>query len=453
MKKKISFRIELVLFMVLSLFISFTLAFLIRNHIGNFGKANEEKRIHKIYEECIEDLENDLRDISLADETEREKVLSNYRYLVGYEFYLVDAKGNVIDATVNDVTRLNQDDIYDGMKHYSVSGQDKNVFKIQGCDYLKDEVYLFYNYLKYDENDTKMVFFALMGSIFCFFLLIWGRISYISKIRTAVSGITEGNLDCRVSYKYNNELCALAEDINRMAESLETEEQKKNEFLTNISHDIRTPLTTILGYLEMLKDEKYDSKEEMQEYLDIMQRKGKFLSSMLEDFFQYSKLQSCDLKIEGVDFELNELLRQFYEDELLEFAENSLELKIDLCEESTRCNGDTELLARVVNNLLGNALKYAKENTEVTVKSFRTEKNHKHYVGFCVKNIPKNQISEEQVKLLFERLYKCDAARSEGGSGLGLSIVKSIVKLHHGFVEAYLEKEELVLAVYLKEGA
>lgn len=436
--------------MLISLFLSFTFAFLIRNRVGYFGKTNEEKRISKIYEECIGTLEEELMDISLENETDREKVLSEYRYLVGYEFYLVDAQGNVLNATIDDVKKIDSADIYDGMKRYSVSTQDENVFQIQGCDYLKEGIYLFYHYLKYDENDTGMVFGALAGSIIIFFFLIWGRISYISKIRAAVSGITAGEQGSRVPARYNNELGALAEDINKMAETLEEEEQKKNEFLTNISHDIRTPLTTILGYLEMLKEEKYDSKEEMQEYIDIMQRKGNFLASMLEDFFQYSKLQSEDIKIDCIDFELNELLRQFYEDELEEFARNSLELKIELSEESTLCSGDTDLLARVVNNLLMNALKYAKEHTQVQIKSFIEEKNQSRCVGFCVRNVPKEPVTEEQVKLLFERLYKCDAARSEGGSGLGLSIVKSIVRLHRGFVEAYLDGKEIVFVVYLR---
>lgn len=449
MKRKISFRIELILFMILSLIISFTVAFLIRNYTGDFGKPDEEKRIHKIYQECIGIIEEDLLDISLKDASKREEVMDRYRYLVGYEFYLVDAQGNVIDATTDDVVKLNHADIYDGMKHYSVSDQDKNVFQIQGCDYLKEGIYLFYHYLKYDENDTGMVFGALVGAILFFFLLIWGRVSYISNIRNTVSQITEGNLDSRVTYRYNNELRALAEDINTMAGTLAEEEHNKNEFLTNISHDIRTPLTTILGYLEMIKEEKYSSKEEMQKYLRIMQRKGEFLASMLEDFFQYSKLQSQDVKMECIDFEINELLRQFYEDEWKEFAGQSLDLAIDLTEESTLCSGDPDLLARVVNNLLTNALKYSKENTKVTLKSYVEEKNHSRFICFCVKNIPQNKISSEQVKLLFERLYKCDAARSEGGSGLGLSIVKSIVKLHHGFVEAYVSGEELVIAVSL----
>ena len=451
MKKKISFRTELVLFMILSLLISFGIAFLLRNNIGYAGHTDEERRVRKIYKECIGTLESDLMNIPLNREEERKAILEQYRYLVGYEIYLVDSKVNVIDSTISGVRQINRAEVYDGMRNYSVSGQDENVFRIQGCDYLKEETYLYYTYLKYDENDTGMVFGALAGSIICFFLLIWGRISYISKIRNAVSRITEGELGYRVSYRYNNELCALAEDINTMAKTLEAEEKKKNEFLTNISHDIRTPLTTILGYIEMMKEKKYDSQEEMQQYLDIMQRKGNFLASMLEDFFQYSKLQSQDIKLVCTDFELNEMLRQFYEDEVGEFAEKALDLEIDLSEENTLCNGDTDLLARVVSNLLSNAMKYSKKNTKVMLRSFTKEKAQNQYVGFCVSNVPKEEISEEQMKLLFERLYKCDAARSGGGSGLGLSIVKSIVRLHHGLVEVYRKEEEIVFEVSLKK--
>lgn len=437
--------------MLVSLVISFAIAFLFRDYVGFSGKADEEKRIQKIYQECIEELESDLMKISLRDEKERAAVLQQYSYLVGYTFYLLDSEGNVIGATISNVTQVERESVYDGMKKYSVSDQDKNVFQIQGCDYLKDGVYLFYQYLKYDENDTGMVFGALFGAIIFFFLLVWGRISYISKIRTAVARITDGELSYRVCSQYHNELSALAEDINKMAGTLEAEDRKKNEFLTNISHDIRTPLTTLLGYLEMIKEKKYDSREELQEYLNIMQRKGDFLASMLEDFFQYSKLQSEDMKMDCIDFYLNEMLRQFYEDEIEEFAGHSLILSLDLCEKDTLCHGDTGLLARVVNNLLMNALKYSKKNTQVTIRSFVEEKNHNEYVCFCVRNIPGERITKEQLELLFDRLYKCDAARSEGGSGLGLSIVKSIVKLHHGLVEAELDGEELVFRVFLRK--
>lgn len=450
LKKKISFRVELVLFMLVSLCISFLLALFIRNNLGYFGNTNKEKRIEKIYEECIGNLEKELMEIPVNETEPRKKILEKYKYLVGYAFYIVDEQGKVIEATVEDTEKIKSKDIYDGMRQYSVSKHDKNVFQILGCDYLKEGTYLYYRYLMYDENDTGMVLFALAGSIFCFFLLIWGRISYISKIRTAVYRITKGELHYRVSYRYNNELLALAEDINEMAKTLEEEEQKKNEFLTNISHDIRTPLTTILGYLEMIQEKKYDSEEEMQDYLNIMERKGNFLASMLEDFFQFSKLQSDDRKLVCIDFALNELLRQFYEDEVEEFAQNALELKIDLCQQDTFCRGDAELLARVVNNLLANALKYSKKHTQVLVQSFTEKREQIQYVGFCVRNTPKNEITKEQLNRLFERQYKCDVSRSDGGSGLGLAIAKSIVKHHGGWIEAHIENGDIIFTVYLK---
>lgn len=448
MKKKISFRMELVLFMLISLLISFSVAFLIRNQTGLFHTMNENERIRKIYDECVQQLEEQLLRIPLSDEQESEAVLNNYRYLVGYAFYLVDSKGNVLTATENDVKAIDATQIYDGMKTYSTSGLDDNVFRMQGCDYLKDDVYLYYSYLRFDENDTGMVFGALAGAILCFFLLIWGRISYISRIRTAVAGITAGNLSYRITCQYHNELRALSEEINEMAEALETEDKKRNEFLTNISHDIRTPLTTILGYLEMIREEKYGTREEMQGYLDIMKRKGDFLASMLEDFFQYSKLQSGDIQMDCMEFELNEMLRQFYEDEVDEFVQNSLHLQISLCEQNTKLYGDTELIARVINNLLSNALKYSRRNTTIIMKSFLDNQS----VCFMVKNTPKEPVSREQLVLMFERQYKCNAARSEGGSGLGLTIVRNIIRLHGGSVYAELEGEDIVFTVMLPQG-
>ena len=294
-----------------------------------------------------------------------------------------------------------------------------------------------------------MVATALLGALVCFLLLIWGRISYISRIRASVAEIAGGNLSCRVPCCYKNELCGLAEDINYMADTLENEEQKKNEFLTNISHDIRTPLTTILGYMEMLREEKYDSREERDSYLKIMERKGEFLSTMLEDFFQYSKLESNDRNLELFQIELNELLRQLYEDEEAEFTDRNLQLQLQLYEHAIPIMADMELIVRVVNNLLENAKKYAKVNSVVKLKTGVIQKKNETYGYFTIGNIPREQIAEGEVEQLFERLYKRDSARSEEGSGLGLSISKSIVKLHGGKLLAYLEGEYIIFKVIL----
>ena len=118
---------------------------------------------------------------------------------------------------------------------------------------------------------------------------------------------------------------------------------------------------------------KYDSKEERDSYLKIMERKGEFLSTMLEDFFQYSKLASNDRKLELCQIELNELLRQLYEDEEAEFVSRNLQLQLQLYEHAVPIMADMELIVRVVNNLLGNAKKYAKTNSIVKLKTGVTQ--------------------------------------------------------------------------------
>lgn len=442
---------ELVFIMLLSLIIAFTVAILIRNIGFEFHKESKEKRISQRYEECIIELEDKLLKVDMKDVNKINAILEeNYSQLVGYEFYVVDENGRVISSSTPAMLEIDKVRIIDGARDYQISKSDANVFKITGCDSIKNGYYLYYTYLYFDENDTRMVAGALIGAVICFFFLIWGRISYISTIRLSVDKMTQGDLSEKVPCCYKNELRGLAEDINQMAEALENEEQKKNEFLTNISHDIRTPLTTILGYLNMIKNKNYDSEEALQGYIRIMERKGKFLASMLEDFFQYSKLASHDISIKYTKLDLNELLRQMQEDEEEEFLAKELKLELQLYPEVIYCMGDPELLARVAGNLLSNSIKYSQINTSVLMKSSIEKVNYINYGVFSISNVPQESILEEEVSQLFERLYKRDNARKEEGSGLGLSIANNIIKLHGGKIEGHFVEERLIFKVYIR---
>lgn len=437
--------------MLLSLVIAFTVAIIIRNIGFGVHKDSKEKRISQRYEECITELEDKLLKCDINDVDKINVILEeDYSQMVGYEFYLVDENGRVISSSTPGMLKIDKIQIIDGARNYQISKSDANVFKITGCDSIKNGYYLYYTYLYFDENDTGMVAGALIGAVICFFFLIWGRISYISTIRLSVGKMTQGDLGARVPFRYKNELRGLSEDINQMAEALENEEQKKNEFLTNISHDIRTPLTTILGYLNMIKNKNYDSEEGLQGYIGIMEHKAKFLASMLEDFFQYSKLASNDISIKYTKLDLNELLRQMQEDKEEEFLAKELKLELQLYPESIYCMGDPELLARALGNLLSNSIKYSKMNTSVFMKSSIEKVNHINYGVFSISNIPKESISEEEVLRLFERLYKRDNARKEEGSGLGLSIANNLIKLHGGKIEGHIVGERLLFKVYIR---
>lgn len=407
-----------------------------------FGIYGETKttRIHKIYTETIYGLEKELNTGNLKETAQIQQIFDKkYKFDIGYSFYVLDSSGNVCAGTNKGIQSVDKKVLIDGKREYSEFKTDKNIFKITGCDALKDGYYLYYVYLKYGQDDTGMLFFALIGSLMLFLCLIWGRISYITKIIATVDKIATGDLTQRAPIRYKNELRELAEGINFMVTELENEEQRKNEFMTNISHDIRTPLTTILGYVTMIQNKKFDSPEEMSRYLFIIERKGHFLESIIDDFFQYSKLASKDIVLNLEKLELNELARQVYEDEQNEFLEKRLSLDLELYKEPVMIYADPEWMIRAIHNLIQNALKYAKPDTKVKLKIAQEKINHVLYATFALSNIPKETICTTDLNLFFERMYKKDTSRSKDGSGLGLSIVKNIVSLHNGITTSSLK--------------
>lgn len=452
MKRIVKLKGELVFIAIIAFGISFLVSAIMKDkEIIGIYKKSFENRVSYIYSNVINKLEKDLENVNYSSPREIQQLFDeDYKFYFGYSFYVVNDSGEVIGGSNKESLNIDKNQVVDGKREYETSNGSGNIFKIIGCDYLKDGYYLYYIYCGYGRDDSIMLVYALVGFIILFFILIWKRISYISKIKSSVRNIAEGDLSYRVPLKYKNELRELAEDINSMASELEKEDKKRSEFLTNISHDLRTPLTTILGYIDMIKKDKYDSKEQLKKYVYVMERKGVFLKNMLDDFFQYSKLSSKDINLNLQVLELNELVRQILEDEESVFEEKSLRLTMELCNEPVNIYGDPELFVRAINNLLSNALKYSKENSKVEVSVSKEKVNNINYGTIYISNVPKEVILEGEISNFFERLYKKDISRHEAGSGLGLSIVKYIVKLHGGFVKGYKEDEKLVFKIFMK---
>lgn len=283
-----------------------------------------------------------------------------------------------------------------------------------------------------------------------FFKLIDFTIEYIRKLRRSIQQVTSGNYGVQCEVEYDDELGSLAANINVLSKTLlakekESEklkekeraaldiernaERQKNELITNVAHDLRTPLTTIVGYLELIKDDTALSKEDVHKYSGIAYEKSIRLQEMMDDLFEFTKLDNADIKLNKSMINLSGLIMQMTDEFYPSFKDCNITPIVDLPEENIHVQGDGQLLARVFDNLISNALKYGYHNTDLKIEVSGDEK----YATVKVINHG-DTIASEDIPLLFNKFYRTDSSRNSktGGTGLGLAITKNIVDLHHG---------------------
>lgn len=283
-----------------------------------------------------------------------------------------------------------------------------------------------------------------------FFKLIDFTIEYIRKLRRSIQQVTSGNYGVQCEVEYDDELGSLAANINVLSKTLlakekESEklkekeraaldiernaERQKNELITNVAHDLRTPLTTIVGYLELIKDDTALSKEDVHKYSGIAYEKSIRLQEMMDDLFEFTKLDNADIKLNKSMINLSGLIMQMTDEFYPSFKDCNITPIVDLPEEDIYVQGDGQLLARVFDNLISNALKYGYHNTDLKIEVSGDEK----YATVKVINHG-DTIASEDIPLLFNKFYRTDSSRNSktGGTGLGLAITKNIVDLHHG---------------------
>lgn len=283
-----------------------------------------------------------------------------------------------------------------------------------------------------------------------FFKLIDFTIEYIRKLRRSIQQVTSGNYGVQCEVEYDDELGSLAANINVLSKTLlakekESEklkekeraaldiernaERQKNELITNVAHDLRTPLTTIVGYLELIKDDTALSKEDVHKYSGIAYEKSIRLQEMMDDLFEFTKLDNADIKLNKSMINLSGLIMQMTDEFYPSFKDCNITPIVDLPEENIYVQGDGQLLARIFDNLISNALKYGYHNTDLKIEVSGDEK----YATVKVINHG-DTIAPEDIPLLFNKFYRTDSSRNSktGGTGLGLAITKNIVDLHHG---------------------
>lgn len=308
-------------------------------------------------------------------------------------------------------------------------------------------------------STISVLLFVLLGILLfsLVFLLLQRKMARdIETIAHAVKQISDGDLSTRLELEGEGELTDIAENLNRMEEDIQelidkerTSEQSKTDLITNVAHDLRTPLTSILGYLELLRKNQKLSPEMQQKYLDIAYNKSVRLQKLIEELFGFTKLSYGKINMNVTKVDIVELLAQLLEESYPNFQKNGLSYDFVSNRKSQIIEADGDLLARLFDNLIGNAIKYGKEGKRVRV-SLRADRE---IVTIKIVNYG-YVIPENELPLIFDRFYRTDHSRTNasgpGGTGLGLAIVKNITDMHHGTVSVSSDLSGTVFTVRLK---
>lgn len=287
-----------------------------------------------------------------------------------------------------------------------------------------------------------------------FLLLQEKSMRYIGRISDAMQRISEGDLNITVDLEGDDEFSVMAASLNKMVGDLrdlmdkEREaERTKNELITNIAHDLRTPLTSIIGYLELLSKDGVIDQELQKKYIGIAYVKTKRLEKLIEDLFGFTKLNYGKISMNVSKVDVIKLLSQLLEEFYPSFMDKNLSYELQSNVPVQIVSADANLLARLFDNLINNAIKYGADGKRILVKVHGSEE----LVSIQVVNYG-YVIPEEELPLIFNKFYRVEQSRSTntGGTGLGLAISKSIVDMHGGTIHVSSDLSGTVFTVKLK---
>ena len=308
-----------------------------------------------------------------------------------------------------------------------------------------------------EQHLAVVILYVLVGIVIfsvTFMILEEPGIRYLGRISDAVQSISQGNLNTEVDVTGDDEFSAMAANLNKMSSDIrklmdkEREaERTKNELITNVAHDLRTPLTSIIGYLELLAGNTQIPQEMQHKYIEIAYSKSRRLEKLIEDLFGFTKLNYGKIAMNIGQIDIVKLLEQLLEEAYPNFEEKNLSYDLQSNVPAKIISADGNLLARLFDNLIGNAIKYGADGKRVLVKIHGEEDT----VTVSVTNFGR-VIPADELPLLFNKFYRVEQSRSAttGGTGLGLAIAKEIVDMHGGTIRVASDLNGTVFTVKLQ---
>ena len=294
----------------------------------------------------------------------------------------------------------------------------------------------------------------ILVAILSFFLIILriylkGFTKYFNEINRGIDALIEENSGDVV---LSTELAATEKKINHIKHTLaqrklatELAEQRKNDLVVYLAHDLKTPLTSVIGYLTLLRDESQISEELREKYLSISLEKAERLEDLINEFFEITRFNLSDITLEYSRVNLTRLLEQLTYEFKPMLLEKNLKCELEIAS-NVMLKCDVNKMQRVFDNLLRNAVNYSFDDGTIHIVATQNENNLSIKFTNCGNTIP-----QEKLERIFEQFYRLDTARSSrsGGAGLGLAIAKEIVELHNGTITAKSENEVIEFEVII----
>lgn len=273
--------------------------------------------------------------------------------------------------------------------------------------------------------------------------------SYVFAVSESADKLFDKNVEC---INLPPEMVEVEKKLNHFkTEAIKNErlarenEQKKDELIVYLAHDIKTPLTSMIGYLSLLSEIKDMPQEQRNRYIDIALDKSYRLEYLINELFDVARFNSEKIVLEKEEINLNLILEQIADDFYPTLKEMNKKINFT-SDEKTILYADPDKLSRVFNNLIKNAVNYSKENTDIDISILNKENQATVKITNKGKQIPKEKLDK-----IFEKFYRLDSSRTSktGGSGLGLAIAKEIVELHGGRIYAESDMKETTFSVIL----